>query len=123
MTYKGMTKFFEPYPRSILLDKTRIWLLNDISREYKSSVRPSVATRPSVSAFYPNPLFGRQHVLWALEFPSGNISSPVSKKHTVSQKSQSIDIKSITQIIDIKSITQMWDTTIVGKNYSMGQVL
>ena len=56
----GMARkaFYIPYPRFILLDKTRIWLGKHISQEFMISVRPSAthpSVRPSVSAFYPNP--------------------------------------------------------------------
>ena len=45
----GMARkaFSMPYPRFILLDKTRIWLGKHVSQEFMISVRPS-ATHPSV---------------------------------------------------------------------------
>jgi hypothetical protein len=75
---RRFSAFFKSYPRFILLyillDKTRIWLLKDILREYKPSVRSvrpsvrSVRRHPSVSAFYPNPLLVCTHSKNVLQF-------------------------------------------------------
>ena len=55
--------FFKPYPRFILLDKTRIWLEKHVSQKFMISVRPPLI-RPSVrySSVRPYPRFILTHL-------------------------------------------------------------